>query len=355
MTNEIVRMKLPFSSFSTNAVDASILVPLCNNSNDEHMDLIPLLNEEVESYLDSALDILDCVETLLQDDDDDDDDDDQDQMLEPTPINTDSARVRVVSQLSVQDDPSLGFNEAIASDLINVLLLRKEEPPSNKRSSRDLPCSVASCSALQPPPSKRPRTVIAVEEDVVCSSSVSGQAMAPCASSTLDEKSHRFRAYQSEQWWDRFQDMLDFKRDHDHCCVPNTYAANPHLAQWVKRQRYQYKLKHEGKHSTLTDEREATLQEMGFIWDSHGAAWLERWNELAKFRAAKGHSNVPTNYSENKPLAIWVKCQRRQYKLYSSGSRSNMTQERINKLESVGFVWHPRGGAYKDPATIFAR
>ena len=74
----------------------------------------------------------------------------------------------------------------------------------------------------------------------------------------------------------------------------------------VKRQRYQYKLKQEQKHSTLTDERQALLEKMGFVWDSHHVAWLERWNELRDFHRVNGHSNVPTNYPQNRQLSIWV-------------------------------------------------
>ena len=111
----------------------------------------------------------------------------------------------------------------------------------------------------------------------------------------------------------------------------------------VKRQRYQYKLKQEGRHSTLSDEREEILNRIGFVWDSHNAAWTDRWNELLEFVQHHGHPNVPTNYLANRRLSVWVKCQRRQYKLHRKGHRSNMTSDRIQKLESIGFVWNPRG------------
>ncbi len=112
----------------------------------------------------------------------------------------------------------------------------------------------------------------------------------------------------------------------------------------MKRQRYQYKLKQEARHSTLTDEREAALEKLGFVWNSHCAAWMERWNELAEYRRMSGHSNVPANTSEKRQLSIWVKCQRRQYRVYKRGGRTNsMTPERIVRLESLDFAWNPRG------------
>ncbi len=118
---------------------------------------------------------------------------------------------------------------------------------------------------------------------------------------------NKFRHYQSEHWIERFADLIQFRQEYGHCFVPHNFRANPALAKWVKRQRYQYKLKHEKKHSTLTDEREACLQSMGFVWDSHRAIWEERYRMLWHFRETRGHSNVPSNY-HNKGLAIWVKC-----------------------------------------------
>jgi hypothetical protein len=151
----------------------------------------------------------------------------------------------------------------------------------------------------------------------------------------------RFRFYQSEQWNDRFDDLVEFRTQHGHCLVPHDFSENPPLAQWVKRQRYQYKLKQEKRHSTLTDEREAKLEAMGFIWDSHKAVWEEKYKGLCYFREKRGHSNVPSKY-DDKPLAIWVKCQRRQYKLFLKGEQSAMNLERVVKLEFLHFVWNPR-------------
>ena len=85
--------------------------------------------------------------------------------------------------------------------------------------------------------------------------------------------------------------------------------------------------------------RVKALESLGFVWDSHSAVWQERMNELLEFKKIHSHCNVPTTYSENRKLAAWVKCQRRQYKLRREGKASNMTPERINDLEKIGFEW----------------
>jgi len=152
----------------------------------------------------------------------------------------------------------------------------------------------------------------------------------------------RTRKYQAGQWNDRFDELLAFRAHHGHMFVPHSYAANQKLAQWVKRQRYQYKLKASGHHSTLSDEREAILTNCGFIWDSHAASWQEQFQLLEEFYMANGHCNVPTKFCGSTTLNVWCKHQRKQYKLYKAGINCTLTDDRHRCLESIGFNWNPR-------------
>eukprot|EP00934_Nitzschia_sp_Nitz4_P005095 Nitzschia sp. Nitz4//scaffold145_size56662//7061//8339//NITZ4_006552-RA/size56662-snap-gene-0.85-mRNA-1//1//CDS//3329536562//5085//frame0 len=157
-----------------------------------------------------------------------------------------------------------------------------------------------------------------------------------------DNTNVRFREYQAEIWSEKFEDLCEFRKTYGHCHVPHTYAQNGALAQWVKRQRYQYKLKLEGKRSTLSDDRVHLLNTIGFIWNSHDVVWDERWHELLAFQRQHGHCVVPSNYEPNPQLAVWVKRQRRQYKFYQEKASSSMTPERIDKLNQIGFAWDCR-------------
>jgi hypothetical protein len=148
--------------------------------------------------------------------------------------------------------------------------------------------------------------------------------------------------YQSGQWYERFRDLVEFQKRHGHCLVPHNFKDNPPLAQWVKRQRYQYQVKATGKHSTLCEDRQAALEQLGYVWEAHRAIWEERLQELIEYKEANGHCNVPTNYAENRQLAIWVKCQRRQFKLFRTGRTSNLVLERMELLTGLGFSWNPR-------------
>jgi hypothetical protein len=156
------------------------------------------------------------------------------------------------------------------------------------------------------------------------------------------QEGRRFRPYQAGQWVEKFEELCEYRQSMGHCLVPHAYSENLTLARWVKRQRYQYKLKVENKRSTMTDERVTVLEDIDFVWDSQGAAWAERLNELAEFRKINLHCNVPSNYSENSQLATWVKCQRRQYKFHVEGKASNVTPSRISSLENMGFEWELR-------------
>lgn len=121
------------------------------------------------------------------------------------------------------------------------------------------------------------------------------------------QKGNNFRSHQAESWQERFSELSSYREKHGNCLVPNAFKQNTRLAEWVKRQRYQYKLKSLGQHNSMTDERIRQLESLGFVWNSHDQTWEERFNELLKFKRVKGHCDVPSGYKPNPQLAIWVK------------------------------------------------
>lgn len=152
----------------------------------------------------------------------------------------------------------------------------------------------------------------------------------------------KFRSYQEEKWQERLNELKDFRRATGHCLVPHTYPENPELARWVKRQRSQYGLFKQGKKSSISEDRIQILNDLGFVWNSYEQTWRERLHELLDYKEKHGNCAVPTSYPCNQKLAIWVKGQRRQYKLYCDGKPSNITAERIAKLNKHSFQWNVR-------------
>jgi hypothetical protein len=146
-----------------------------------------------------------------------------------------------------------------------------------------------------------------------------------------------------EAAWDRhMKGLKQFREENGHCHVPLNNSKYPKLGLWVKEQRRHCTLMKQGKQSHMTEERIAELDTIGFCWDTHEATWLDRLRELADFREHFGTCIVPTSYQENPKLGTWVHHQRRQYKKFKEGKPCHITEERIQALESLGFVWNPR-------------
>ena len=184
-------------------------------------------------------------------------------------------------------------------------------------------------------------------------------AAAPRATAKRKRSRSSISSAQASTWEDRYQQLLAFHRQHGHCSLERKSKRRKQqtnqeeegqededygdLLRWMKRQRYQFTLKQQGKRSFLTDERQRLLEELGFVWDSHSAVWEERFLELKAFKERHGHCNV-TKRHDNRSLAIWVQCQRRHWKLSQTNQRQQISPERVAKLEGIGFVWNPLGG-----------
>jgi hypothetical protein len=154
------------------------------------------------------------------------------------------------------------------------------------------------------------------------------------------KKKRRFRALKSEQWFQKLQELVRYRENHNDFLVPLNSLSHDSLAQWVKRQRYQHKLREGGKHSNMTDERKQALESIGFVWSTHGARWGDRFEELQLYLEQHGHCNVPKDYTENHELAVWVKYQRRLYRMMMRGEQPlALTPERIHKMNNIGFCW----------------
>jgi hypothetical protein len=152
------------------------------------------------------------------------------------------------------------------------------------------------------------------------------------------------RQYRVSDWEDWLSELTIYRKIHGHCNVPHNYS----LGYWVGRQRKQYKLHLQGEKSHMTTFRIQELESLGFEWYIYGAAWEDRFTDLADYRKIHGHCNVPQNCSENAKLGKWVTSQKFQYRLHVEGNISSMTTFRIQALESLGFEWGSHSAALKD-------
>ena len=73
-----------------------------------------------------------------------------------------------------------------------------------------------------------------------------------------------------------------------------------------------------------------------------------RFKELDQYKREHGDTLVPQNYPDNSQLGTWVNTQRVQYKLKEGGQACRMTDERVRKLNSIGFIWDVEDAAWEE-------
>jgi hypothetical protein len=134
-----------------------------------------------------------------------------------------------------------------------------------------------------------------------------------------------------ELWLERYNELIKFKEQHNHCNVPRNYKHNKPLSIWVDSQRRDYR---RGK---LLKKHEDMLNEIGFEWEvktkSNDELWNVRYEELVEFKRQKGHCNVPRKFQHNEQLGRWVSTQRQFY------NQEKLSEARVTKLEEIGFEW----------------
>ena len=70
--------------------------------------------------------------------------------------------------------------------------------------------------------------------------------------------------------------------------------------------------------------------------------WKQRLKELKAYKKEHGDCLVPRKYKQNAKLGNWVFNQRREYKKWLKGVYAKITQERIDQLNEIDFVWDAR-------------
>jgi len=141
------------------------------------------------------------------------------------------------------------------------------------------------------------------------------------------------------KWMESYNDLKKYKHEYGSCIVPRGYVFNPRLAVWVAEQRKQYKLRLDGRNSSITAERIALLEHVDFAWNAQEAAWERHMADLRAFKDENGDCLVPVNHPNYPKLGLWVKEQRRHFNFLKRGKPSHMTDSRYVELSGLGFCW----------------
>jgi hypothetical protein len=132
-----------------------------------------------------------------------------------------------------------------------------------------------------------------------------------------------------EYWWEcRYDELLAFKEKYGHCNVSKGISRYKALADWVIKQRKDFK----NKEKRLDDRKIKKLNQAGVNWGIiTRVSWEYRYKELKKFKRQHSHCRVPQRWKENPALANWVSIQRR--------DRKKLSRKKIVLLDKIGFEW----------------
>ncbi len=128
-------------------------------------------------------------------------------------------------------------------------------------------------------------------------------------------------------WEKRFSAMIEYKREHGHCNVPNGWPGNPKLAAWIQVQRRLRRM------NNLSADREGRLENLGLVWNPYDVAWERMFSALVEYKKKYGDCNVPARWTENRELGSWVASQR------SRKKEGTLREDRIRRLKKLGFQW----------------
>jgi hypothetical protein len=132
-----------------------------------------------------------------------------------------------------------------------------------------------------------------------------------------------------DNWNAMFEQLLSYKERNGGCNVPQKYEEGTGLGLWVSNQRL---FRRKG---SLSEDRIAKLDSIGFTWDPHDDNWNSMFEQLLSYKERNGDCNVPARYEKDKSLGLWVFNQR-QFR-----RKSSLSEDRIAKLDSIGFTWDP--------------
>ena len=185
-------------------------------------------------------------------------------------------------------------------------------------------------------------------------------------------------------WENKLQELIKYKDENGTCDIPSKCSKeHKKIRNWVELQQQQYRLFRAKRTTSLTLHRIKKLEEIGFEWkigehtneQSHSAKkkrrniidpskdeleewWNTNFEELKAYHKENGHCRMHQRTSTDSHrsrqgtsrLRNFASWQRKEWKRLQRGEPSDMTSERILKLEEIGFefVTNPkRGGKAK--------
>jgi len=134
----------------------------------------------------------------------------------------------------------------------------------------------------------------------------------------------------AHKWERRCAQYKKFIEENGHDRVP-LRGETEQLYHWTSKFRRDYKKFLAGQPSLVTEERAAQLDKTGAEWTQAG--WMKNFNLLKEHLEIHGDLTIP----KGTPLFRFVRNQRKEYRRFKCGIATLMTEEKIAKLNEVGF------------------
>ena len=148
-------------------------------------------------------------------------------------------------------------------------------------------------------------------------------------------------SHNDKLWWNRLEDLQHYLADHNITSLVQLHqtsdaaTSRSSLTAWMRQQRKDLQKNRLSLQQTRAlDATDGDWQKSRRQWQ-----WDVRFAQLEQYQQAYGDCCVPISFAD-KALANWVSNQRKQYNLRLAHGASDLTDERLQRLEQIGFVWN---------------
>ena len=138
-------------------------------------------------------------------------------------------------------------------------------------------------------------------------------------------------------WHSMYIQAKEYYEGHGNLLVSNE-QENIKLHTWIKNQRKKY------NSGSLSEEQISMLDSIGMIWNTIEYQWNTMYEQARDYYQKFGSLSIPDDRAdEYKRLRTWIQEQKMKY---NHESEANLTDEQIQKLESIGIVWNVNQESY---------
>ena len=140
-----------------------------------------------------------------------------------------------------------------------------------------------------------------------------------------------YNTYPTKQWNKYYELVKEYYIENNSLDILYNYKKEDiNLGKWLIYQRQLYKNK------LLSKEQINKLEKIGISWIPKDDTWNYNYELAKQYYKKFGDCNIPNTYKVNNTnLGNWLSTQRKKYK------NNTLTQEQIDKLESINISWEP--------------